>query len=294
MNKILIFAFLLFSVFSYGQKENQDFDNLVKLGEIYSKNVNATGDEFRNSVEKLRTSNLDHIIDAMIAVGKGDEKLLTKEFLSKPNELELKYWYVIREIHYNNVSKEQKPRPNNIVAKEILESEISEKWLLDNYYYRIRGGIAKIFNDADLSEYNFNLNNYGLKNETEKAILYFELTDAMTQRFKVLQMLKNYDKLLEFADKLPTFNGKPYYEYTSFDFEDFDWIGYDKIESYKERNIGNVFQSVNAYFSAFAEKKESEKMREIYFKSILFIPKYFQYSGAMEKDLKELYNQSKR
>src|SRR5690606_3920320 len=124
MNKILTFTLLLFSILVYGQKENQDFDNLVKLGEVYSKNVNATGEEFRNSIEKLRTANLDHIIDAMIAVGQEDKKLLTNEFLSRPNELELKYWYVIREIHYNNVSKEKEPRPNDIVAKEVLENTI--------------------------------------------------------------------------------------------------------------------------------------------------------------------------
>jgi hypothetical protein len=293
MNKTLTLTLLLFSIFIYAQEENQDFENLVKLGEIYSKSFNATGDEFKNSVEKLRTSNLDHIIDCMIAVEKQDKKLLTKEFLSRPNELELKYWYVIREIHYNNVSSEHEPRPNNIVAKEVLKREIDERWLLNNYYYHIRGGIAGIFNAADLSKYNFDVNDYGLKNETERAILYFALTDAMTQRFKVLQMLKNYDKLLEFADKLPTFNGKPYYEYTSFDFKDFDWIGYDKTESYKQINIGNVFQSVNAYLSVFVEKKETAKMHEIYFKSILFIPKYFEYSGVMEKGLKEIYNQLK-
>lgn len=293
MNKKLTLIILLFSVIIYGQIDNQEFENLVELGEVYSKNVNATGDDFITSVNKLRTSNLNHIIDALIAVGQGDEKLLTNEFLTKPNNTELMYWYVLREIHYNNVSEDKKPRPNHIVAKEVLESDIDERWLLDNYYYRIRGGIAKLFNDADLSEYNFDLNSYGLENETERAMLYFALTDAMTQRFKVLQMLKKSDKLLEFAGKLPDFNGKPYYEYTAFDFEDFDWIGYDKTESYKQRHIGNVFQSVNGYFSAFAEKKDNENMRNVYFKSILSEPKYFEFSGEMESDLKEIYNQSK-
>jgi hypothetical protein len=74
---------------SFGQ-EKTDFDNLVKLGEIYSKNVNATGEEFKKEVEKLRTPELNHIIDALVAVGEGDKKLLTKEFLSKPSEKELK------------------------------------------------------------------------------------------------------------------------------------------------------------------------------------------------------------
>ncbi|WP_339663270.1 hypothetical protein [Croceibacter atlanticus] len=283
----------MISTITHAQMDNQEFENLVELGEVYSKNVNATGDDFKTSVNRLRNSNLNHIIDALIAVGKGDKKLLTKEFLTKPNNTELKYWYVLREIHYNNVSEDKQPRDNNLVAKEVLESEIDERWLLDNYYYRIRGGIAKLFNEADLSQYDFNLNDYELESETERAMLYFALTDAMTQRFKVLQMLKKSEKLLEFAVKLPNFNGKPYYEYTSFDFEDFDWIGYDKTESYKQRHIGNIYQSVNGYFSAVAEKNDKENMRNIYFNSILSKPKYFEYSGEMEADLKEIYNKSK-
>jgi len=212
MKQIFTILFLSITLLSFGQ-EKTDFDNLVKLGEIYSKNVNATGDEFKKEVDKLRTPELNHIIDALIAVGEGDKKLLTKEFLSKPSDHELKYWYVLREIHYNNQSKNSEPRPNEEIAKETLETEIDSRWLLDNYYYRIRGGIAKMFNDKNLSKYNIDLNNYGLENETEKAILFFAISNSLTQRFRVLQMMKNYDKLLEFADKLPTFNGKPYYVY---------------------------------------------------------------------------------
>ncbi|AUC16544.1 hypothetical protein BTO06_15920 [Tenacibaculum sp. SZ-18] len=278
---------------SFGQ-EKADFDNLVKLGEIYSKNVNATGDEFKKEAEKLRTPELNHIIDALIAIGEGDKKLLTKEFLSKPSEKELKYWYVLREIHYNNQSEKSEPRPSEEIAKETLETEIDSRWLLDNYYYRIRGGIAKMFNDKNLSKYNIDLNNYGLENETEKAILFFAITNSLTQRFRVLQMMKNYDKLLEFVDKLPTFNRKPYYEYTSFDFEDFEWIGYEKTESYKDRHLGSLFLALNGHFSALAEKEKTDEMRNLYFNSILFIAEYFKYSGGMENDLQELYNQSQK
>lgn len=293
MKQIFTILFLSITILSFGQ-EKTDLDNLVKLGEIYSKNVNATGDEFKKEVEKLRTPELNHIIDALIAVGKGDKKLLTKEFLSKPSKLELKYWYVLREIHYNNQSENSEPRPNKEIAQETLEKEIDSRWLLDNYYYRIRGGIAKMFNDKDLSKYDIDLNNYGLENDTEKAILFFAISNSLTQRFQVLQMMKNYDKLLEFADKLPTFNGKPYYEYTSFDFEDFEWIGYDKTESYKDRHLGSLFSALNGHFSALAEKEKTDDMRNLYFNSILFIPDYFKFSGGMENDLQELYNQSKK
>lgn len=281
-------------VMAWGQNQNQDFENLVKLGEIYSKNVNASGDEFKNAVNELRTPSLNHIIDALIAVGESDKKLLTKEFLTKPTKMELKYWYVLREIHYNNQSKEKKPRPNDIVAKEVLEKDIDIRWLLDNYYYRIHGGIAQMFNTEDLSTYNFNLDDYGLENETEKAILFFAVTNSLTQRFKVLQYMKNYDKLLEFANKLPTFNGKPYYEYHSFDFEDFEWIGYDKIENYKERHIGALYSTLNGHFFALSEQGKKTELQNLYFNSILFIPDYFKYSGGMESDLKELYKMSKK
>lgn len=293
MKQIFTILFMSITLLSFGQ-ETTDFDNLVKLGEIYSKNVNASGDGFKKEVDKLRTLGLNHIIDALIAVGKGDKKLLTKEFLSKPSEQELKYWYVLREIHYNNQSENSEPRPNEEIAQETLEKEIDTRWLLDNYYYRIRGGISKMFNDKDLSKYNIDLNNYDLENDTEKAILFFAISNSLTQRFQVLQMMQNYDKLLEFAKKLPTFNGKPYYEYTSFDFEDFEWIGYDKTESYKYRHLGSLFSALKGHYSALDEKAKTDEMRNLYFNSILFIPDYFKYSGGMKNELQELYNQLKK
>lgn len=294
MKQIFTILFLTLTLLSFGQDNNADFENLVKLGEIYSKNVNGTGDDFNKAVGELRTPGLNHIIDALIAVGKGDEKLLTKEFLSKPSEQELKYWYVLREIHYNNQSENSEPKPNYQVAKETLEQDIDRRWLLDNYYYRICGGIAKMFNDKNLSNYNIDLAGYGLESETEKAILFFAISNSLTQRFKVLQLMKNNDKLLEFADKLPTFNGKPYYEYTSFDFEDFEWIGYDKTESYKKRHLGDLYSALNGHYSALAKKEITDQMRNLYFNSVLFIPGYFKYSGAMEKNLRQQYIQSKK
>jgi hypothetical protein len=86
MNRILTAAALLISLVTFAQTENSDLDNLIAISEIYSKNVNATGEDFKISVEKLRTPNLNHIIDALIASGEADEKLLTREFLSKPGE----------------------------------------------------------------------------------------------------------------------------------------------------------------------------------------------------------------
>lgn len=161
--------------------------------------------------------------------------------------------------------------------------------MLDNYYYRIMGGIARLFNTADLSQHDFDFDEYGLKDDTERAILFFSLTDALIIRFQVLKMVKNNDKLLEFASKLPSFNGRPYFEYADFNFEDFDWIGYDKTESYKQKCLGNLYSYLGSHFEALAEKNEGEKARTLYVKSILSRPEFFKYAGKMEKDLKDIY-----
>lgn len=266
----------------------------MKLGEVYSNDINANGVNFKKSVEELRTPGLNHIIDALIAMGEGDPKLLTREFLSKPSQQELKYWYVIREIHYNNEADALETVPNEVIAKKVLEDDIDSRWLLDNYYYRIQDGIARLFNDADLSEQNINLDELGLEDDTEKAILFLSVTKALTERFQVLKMVRNNDKLLEFASKLPTFNNKPYYEFVAFDFDDFKWVGAGELESYKARHLASLYAVIDAHFTALAEKERTTEMRNLYFNSILYIPDYFQYSEGAEKELRKLYKKSKK
>ena len=104
--------------------------------------------------------------------------------------------------------------------------------------------------------------------------------------------MKNNKKILDFCDKLPRFNGKNYYYYKDFDYDDFEWIGYDKNESYNERHIGGLYSTLIAQFSATAELKDKKAAQEIYFNSILHEPKYFKYTQSM-KDLQALYNKSK-
>ncbi|WP_435524154.1 hypothetical protein [Chryseobacterium indoltheticum] len=121
--------------------------------------------------------------------------------------------------------------------------------------------------------------------------MYFNLSNSFIQRFKVLNAMKNYDKLLEFEVRLPKFNNKPYFEYNSFDFEDFEWIGYEKTESYKTRHIKNLFESLLSNMVALGEKNKYDDAINLYFKSILSKPEYFKYSENLESDLKSLHQQ---
>ncbi|KAF2516588.1 hypothetical protein [Flavobacterium foetidum] len=289
----LLFFLIVFSNYAQVKLENKDLKNLIAISEKYSQNPNASGEQFAKSIDSLKTPKLNSICETLIEVGKGSESLISKKYLSRPNNEELVLWYVIREIHYNLVSEKQKPRPNIEVAKEILSQKIDERWLLDNYYYRIHGGIASLFNNADLSSKNINIDELGLKNETEKCIFYFNTMNSLVGgRFKVLLMLKKYDKILAFSEKLPTFNGKKYYYHTDLDFDDFEWTGYEESKSYSKVNFDNLYHVLLAQFMALSELKDKKEAQELYFNSILHKEKYFKYATAKD-DLQYIYLKSK-
>nr|WP_288807897.1 hypothetical protein [uncultured Sphingobacterium sp.] len=108
-------------------------------------------------------------------------------------------------------------------------------------------------------------------------------------RFKVLLMMKNNKKILEFCGKLPRFNGKEYFYFKNFDYADFDWIGYDKTVAYNEWHISSFYSTLIAQFSASAELKDKKRMQEIYFNSILHEPKYFKFTKSKD-ELQSFYD----
>lgn len=279
--------------FAQVKLNTKDFNNLIAISELYSKNTNARGSEFAKSIDSLRTTILNPVVDALIEVGKGEKSILENKYLARPSNEQLYLWYVIREIHYNLVNKTKAKRPNIEIANEVLSQKIDTRWLLDNYYYRIHGGIASLFNNADLSNFNIDIEKLGFKNQTEKSIFYFNMMDALVGgRFKVLQMLKKNDKILEFAEKLPKFNSQKYFYYKDFDFKDFNWVGYEESKSYSEVNIGNLYITLIAHYIATIQLKGKPEAQEIYSNSILHEPKYFKYSIA-KADLEMLFEKNK-
>jgi hypothetical protein len=294
-----LFALLLLSfaaIYTQAQVKlsDKDFNNLVALAQLYTQNNMCKGEQFAQSANALRTPLLNNMVDALIETGKADTTLLQKRFLSRPSHDELVLWYVIREIHYNRVDTSRKQKPDIEVANEVLAQNIDERWLLDNYYYRIISGVAMLFNTADLSHYNFITSDLGFKDDTESAIFFFNIMAGLANsRFTVLQYLKKPEKLSEFNHRMPHFNGKPYFAYTNFDIADFEWIGYDKKESYKKRNIGDFMNSLMIQFTNSASMGNKADARELYFNSILSKPEYFSYS-AFQDVLQQFYNKSKR
>lgn len=294
MNKIISLIIIVIfnqSLIAQDKLDSLSFNNLVLIGELYYNNgklmtPNGESKDFYELLNSYKTPALENVVELLNASRKADNSVIAEKFLKRPSNNDLQYWYVIREIHYN--LSDSLPIENSKVARTILDSIIDTRALLDNYYYRLTRGIN--FNNADLSSVDFNIEKYGLKDETEKVIFFFNITGQLIQRFLVLQMMKNSKKTLEFAKKLPTFNGDKYYYYNDFDFPDFEWIGYEKVEMYKERHLNSYYNSLLAHFGAIAELKGKKNAAEIYLNSILSKQEYFKYS-QFEDLLNKLYEQ---
>ncbi len=288
--KLTAVFIILFSINSRAQIDSLSLNNLIQIAKVYSRGSSAQGDAYAEKIDSLRTPTLNHMCDLYIAINKDRMSLLSDKFLTRPSNEELKLFFVIRKINSNNRS--DKPIDNMDVAKEVLASDFDERWLLIDYYSKINHGLSFLFNDADLSKENIDFSRFNLKNKTEEAILFSALCDAFLLRFRVLQMMKNDEKLLEVASRLPKINGKDYYYYKDFDFEDFEWSGYDKENSFKERSIRALYSYLIAHMNAEAELGNEEGLvRKIYVNSIMSQKKYFKYSGN-KRDLKKMYKKS--
>jgi hypothetical protein len=296
MKKILTLFLLLCSILANAQVKlsDKDFNNLMALINLYSYNNMCRGPEFAKTADSLRTPVLNHIVDVLIATGKADTSLLGKYYLSRPAHDELVLWYTIREVHYNRIDS-AKNKPQGVeVARKTLSENIDERWLVHNYYYFEHAGLGMLFNTADLSKVNIDIDGLGLKDETEKSIFFLNMTDNLVRgRFMVLNHMKNYKRLMEFSRKMPLFNGKPYFYYTDLGFEDFDWSGFKNEKgTYKETHVRDFINTLLINFVAMTATGDKNSAHELYFNSILYKPEYFKYSG--EKDmLQKIYDQAK-
>ncbi|MBK9163757.1 MAG: hypothetical protein IPM21_07580 [Acidobacteria bacterium] len=282
--KLSLVLWILFAVVggtAQVQLESQDLANLVKVSEIYSADVNLRSEGLESSLKPYRSPKLNQLIDTLVVLAKGEGGILADRYLKRPSDDDLYLWYVIREIHYNRTHESKKPRAGDEVAKETLAKKIDTRWLLDNYYYRIRGGIASHFNDADLSKLDLKIDELGFNDKTERAIFYLNFMEAIGGgRFMVLLATKNFQRILDFTKRFPKFNGKEYYTFNNFDFDDFEWIGYEKVESYNSRHLERLYVTLIAHHRAetsAGSKTIAEKIRK---ESILSEPKYFEYSSV--------------
>lgn len=293
MKKITIIILILTSTLSFSQVklDSKDTNNLISIGVFCSDHANADGKEFAEALTKFRSPKLNPLIDVLVETG--TKNFVDAKVLSRPSNEVLTLWYVISEINYNHNTENKTIRPDIDIVKEVLEKPIDENLMLCNYYHNLYGGLANLFNEADLKEVNIDLENLSFKNNQEKAICLLNVFDALVGgRFRVLSYMKNPSKLIEFADKLPKVNGKEYYYYTNFDYTDFKLDHDADNDTFNQRYLGGFFAILASHFSSAADVNKIDFAKNLYINSVLHEPKYFQFT-PMKADLEEIYKKAK-
>jgi len=280
------------NLFAQVKLNDKDFKNLVAIAQVFANDVNANTDGFDAAVKKLSTPKLKHIVDTFTLLDGGNKELLSQNYLGRPQADELQLWYAISEVQDSRNDSLNK-KTDEQIAKQALARKVDERILVHTYYRMLEGGVAFLSNEIDMSTVNIDIDKLGLKNDTEKGIFFLNMAHALVTRFRVLNQMQNPEKLLEFAAKLPQFNGKAYYTYTAFSYPDFEYSNQDGVSTYNTIHVGDYYEALMSHFMAIADKGGAAQARDIYFNSIMAKPEYFKYSSVKDM-LQEVYNDASK
>ena len=290
MKKIafIILGFCL-SVSSFGQTEYNK--KLIELGKAYKDFIlsnEATKDDYTyfksNVPENLKVAT-EFIIESITK----NNKLLTLKFLSRPDDITLKQLYIIRNINYN--LREENSIDNNKLIDSLTTEDIPIYELIDCYYGMLIIAVGNKNQPFDLSKINFKLNDYNLKDDTEKGIFFLRVMRLCgTTIWGYINVAKpmNTKKAYEYIQKFPKFNGRPYYQYSDFYFPDFEMIiSKDKgIQSYKSYYLDKYFETLLTHLLCLNKENGSEKEKnDLLLGSILKnenLYKYTEYKDVLE------------
>lgn len=286
---LTILGLIIFN-YSFGQLSLTNDEREV-LKDICSQYSQPNKENYLKQLKKQSPTKFHNFIDQLIASKDDSDEVLKTKYLQRPTDEELMYWYVVREFHYNNSEPDSLKKTKDQVLDWLTKEKIDDRWLLDNYYYRLSNRIGMLFNKADLSKHDFRLETLGLKNETERAMFVMFIINTCGQRLSVMKFTGKGDPE-SVIKRLPKINGKEYYYYKDFNYEDFEWIGYKKLESYNQRQLGTFYGVLLNHLDLLLKNGETEKAKEMYKESILSNPTLFKYSGS-QKTLNDIYDKWK-
>lgn len=287
MKKIILLVIVLIPniQFANATELNKELIELAKVYRNFMFTNNATEYAFEK-LEGINTSELQKTVAFIKESITTNNNLTTDKFLVIPDEETLYQIYIIRRINWN--LREENPRNNDELILELRNKEVPRYELIDSYYDMLFSGVANKNQPFDLSNVDFRIDNYQLKDDTEKGIFFLKTMQFCgTTIWGYMNIVKppNYKEALKHIDNYPKFNGQKYYQYLDFGFDDFEMeIEKDNgIESYKHYYINKYYQTLLYHMMCLNQKKKYEKEREnLLLGSILKEENYYKYSKNKE------------
>ncbi|MCL9805564.1 hypothetical protein NAT51_08520 [Flavobacterium amniphilum] len=239
-------------------------DQLVKLGKSY-KNFMFQNEPTKDIIKDLKTNVPDNLITAnsfIIETITSKNKLTTQPFIARPDDTTLKQIYIIRQIDLN--LREENQMDNTVLIDSLTKKDIPVNELVDNYYGILFTAIGNKNQPFNFSKADFKINEYGLKNDTEKGIFFLNCMDLCgTNIWGFMNVVKpaNTNLALSYIKKYPKFNGLPYYQYADFQFPDFEMIiEKDKgMQSYKSYYLNKYYETLLYHLICLNKEGGTEK-----------------------------------
>ena len=287
MKKILIFLIAIqFGVNVFGQSaENSE---LIKLGKAYKDYMfrNTPEKKYLKKFTKEYPSSLQQEANFIKQTISSENKLLDNEFLSIPDQAVLKNIYIIREV--NLILREESEITPNELVDSLKQEDIPRYELIDNYYGMLFTGVGNKNQPFDFSKNDFNLDQYGLKDETEKGIFYLRCMDLCgTNIWGYMNVVNppNTSKALKIIKKYPKFNGKPYYQFTDLYFKDFEMVIVEDegMQSYKSYYLDKYYETLLSHLICLnKEGGTEEEIRDLLLGSIMKDEELYKYTKHKE------------
>lgn len=290
----LTFLAFYLTALTFGQTITNE--KLIELGKTYKDymfrnepNKGVLKDIKANVPENLKTAT-DFIVQTITT----KNKLLTQQFLSRPEDQVLKQIFIIRAINHN--LRDEHQVDNNKLVDSLTNESVPKNELVDNYYGMLFTAVGNKNQPFNFSKIDFKLKDYNFKDDTEKGIFFLRcMRDCNSVIWGYMNIVKppNTQKAFDNIKKYPKFNGQPYYQYTDFYFTDFEMniVQDNGKQSYKSYYLDKYFETLIFHLICLNKEGGGEKEKnDILLGSILKernLYKYTKYRDTLEEMFKE-------
>lgn len=279
--KLLILLILISQIsFAQDMKYKNELIDLAKIYRNFHFNNNPPTEVF-DQLNSISSPGLQVSKKFIAEVIKGNNKIATREYLTKPDSVTLKSLYVMRGLNWN--MHEANAMDNLILADSLLNEKTDYYELLSCYYGIIFTSVGNKNKPFDMSQFNFTLWDYNLQNDIEKGIFFLESMDtfgSMIWGYMNIPNPPNYKLALEYIDKYPRYNGQPYYQFLDLNFKDFK-LTTDKRkpkESFKKYYLNKYMNTLLYNALCLSQKKKNaEKKLDVMMGSILHNESYWEF-----------------
>ena len=298
MKKLLISSIICFMTLSLFAQE-VSHSQILFLAKTYHNYMfrNEPTKDVMNELHSISDPALVSSADFIAQTITSKNKILTTPYLKRPDNQTLKQLYIIREVNLNLSEKE--PLDNDHLIDSLQNAEILVYELVDNYYGLLFTAVGNKNQPFNLAKVNFKMNEYDLKDDTEKAIFFFKCMSLCgTNIWGFINIAKpmNTKKAYEYIKKFPKFNGRPYYEYQDFYFKDFEMeiVKSNGVESYKSYYLNKYFETLLYHLICLnAEGASETEIDDLLLGSILKERSLYPYTKYKET-LEDIFREVKK